>query len=288
MEISKLKTNCPLCGGNILKDMYNVNGFTITRCSPCSLVFVREEISSEQLIEYYNQPAEEDFIYADAENVENLNYYFLQAKKLIEQHIPRGRVLDIGCSAGYFLDTMDRWERYGIEIPSMWAEMAREKYGDNIHIGTLEDSPYPSTYFDVITLQDVLDHLPDPLESLQRCRLLLKPGGLLLIKVHNIECLYARLSGRNFYAIIPPSHLFYYSDSTLRLLLEKTGFLHMASKFIGHTLFIKTVPYRLSRSNQSSFFYKLYQFLDKTSLGNFRFHKNLHDIITVIGVKPTE
>jgi 2-polyprenyl-3-methyl-5-hydroxy-6-metoxy-1,4-benzoquinol methylase len=269
-----------------LNDIYtNVNGYTITRCTSCRLVFVREEITVSELIEYYSQADGEDFVYADPENVSNLNYYFLRLKELLEKTIPRGRILDIGCSAGYFLDVMDGWERYGIEIPSTWAERARKKYGENIHVGTLEDANYPYEFFDVITLQDTFDHLTNPLETLELCHHILKPGGRIVIKVHNIECLWARLSGQNFYAIIPPSHLFYYSKNTLKLALEKKSFVLELSSFIGHTLFLKTIPYRLARSDQKSLLYKLYQLLDQSPVGNIKVPKNLHDIITVVGVK---
>ncbi len=279
-------TNCPLCDHKHISDLYlNVNGFTITRCHACGLVFVKERLTTNELIEYYNRTDGADYIYADPRNTENLSYYFRKLGKIIEQKIPTGRILDVGCSAGYFLDVMNNWERYGIEIPSTWADMAQKKYGNNIHIGTLEDSNYPDEYFDVITLQDVFDHLTNPLESLELCKRILKTGGMIIIKVHNIECLYARLTGRNFYAIIPPSHLYYYSKNTLKLALEKSGFSFDTSAFIGHTLFLKTIPYRLAQTNHSGFFFKLYQILDKTPFGNIKIQKNLHDIITVIGIK---
>jgi len=281
-----LHAHCPLCDSKYLNDLYlNVNGFTVTRCQACRLVFVKEKLATSELLVYYNQAGGEDYIYADPENVENLNYYFRKLGKMIEQQRPAGRILDIGCSAGYFLDVMKNWDCYGIEIPSIWADMARKKYGDHIHTGTLEDSNYPDEYFDVITLQDVFDHLTNPLGILALCRRILKPGGMIIIKVHNIECLYARLTGRNFYAIIPPSHLFYYSKNTLKLALEKSGFSFETSAFIGHTLFLKTIPYRLAQTNRSGLIFKMYQILDKTPLGNIKIQKNLHDIITVIGIK---
>ena len=281
-----LKTRCPICERDRVSDLYsNVNGYTITRCLSCRLVFVREDVTVPELIEYYQQFGASDFVYADPENIENLNYYFRKLRTLLETRRPRGRLLDVGCSAGYFLDVMDGWERYGIELPSVWADMAHKNYGSNIHVGTLEDSSYPADFFDVVTLLDTFDHLAAPLETLKECRRILKPGGQIVIKVHNIECLYARVSGRRFYAIIPPAHLFYYSKDTLKLALEKSGFAMEVATFIGHWLFLKTIPYRLARSNQHGLIYKTYKLLDQSPLGNIKVYKNLHDIITVIGVK---
>jgi hypothetical protein len=140
-------------------------------------------------------------------------------------------------------------------------------------------------FFDVITPQDVFDHLPDPLPALSKCRRMLKEGDLLVINVHNISCLYAKLTEAAFYAIIPPSHLFYFDRRTLTLAAEKSGFDVVETKVIGHLLRISTVFMRLSRGNRKSFFYKIYSVLADNWLGIIKIKKNLHDIITIFAVK---
>ena len=127
--------------------------------------------------------------------------------------------------------------------------------------------------------------------TLEKCRRLLRPGGLIVIKVHNISCFYAKLTGSKFYAVIPPTHLFYYDDRSLRRALSSSGFQVVDSNFIGHLLKVKTVFWRLShshvsQSNVKSPHYRIYKALDHTALGEMTFHKNLHDIITVLAVKP--
>jgi hypothetical protein len=62
---------------------------------------------------------------------------------------------------------------------------------------------------------------------------MLKPG-MIVIKVHNISCSYAKLTGSGFYATIPPPHLFYYNRQSLSLALSKAGFQVVDSRFIGH------------------------------------------------------
>jgi len=245
---------------------------------------VRERLTQEQLSPYY-QTLDDDYVYADPVNVANLNYYFNNAKKLIEEKLPKGRILDVGCSAGIFLDVMSGWERHGIEFPSAVANHARRTYGDNIHLGSLEDYPLKEGYFDCVTLFDVLDHMPDPISALEKCNRLLRPGGLLVVKVHDISCLYARLSGKTFYAIIPPYHLFYYNRQTLSALTMKTGFKLVEARHMAHILLLKTIPYRLARNDVKSFFYKLYEVLDKAFIGKFRVKKNLHDLITIFTIK---
>ena len=276
---------CPLCESINLKNLYsNVNDFTIVRCLECRLVFVKERLSTEKLLGYY-EADKDNPTYSDPANIANLNYYFNRLRSIIEARVRPGRVLDIGCSAGYFLDTMRGWDCYGIEIPSTWADVARGKYGRNIHIGSLEDAEFPENYFDVIAFQDVFDHLPSPMDYLQACNRLLRPGGLVVIKVHNISCLFARLSGRRFYAMIPPYHLFYFNETTLKMALNKAGFEHEMTTFIAQILFLKTIPLRMARARREGLFYRAFQVLDRLPVGTLTIRKNLHDIITVIGTK---
>jgi 2-polyprenyl-3-methyl-5-hydroxy-6-metoxy-1,4-benzoquinol methylase len=281
---SRSHTSCPLCGGADLNNMWEVNGYTITKCRKCSLVFVLNYVTTEELIAHYG--AMNDDSYGD-NNVDCLNYYYEALGGLIRKRFPQGgRILDIGCSRGWFLDTMEGWECHGNEITDTYGKAAREKHGDQISIGPFEEYPMREGYFDVITLQDVFDHIREPLDVLKKCYRLLRPGGLIAIKVHNISCLYAKVTGKRFYAVIPPSHLFYYDKATLGRTLEKSGFQVVDSKFIGHLFKIKTIFLRLSRDNVNSRQFRAYQALKGTALGEFQFKKNLHDIITMLAVKP--
>jgi ubiquinone/menaquinone biosynthesis C-methylase UbiE len=280
-----LYMSCPICSASELRHLWVVNGYTVAKCNACTLVFVQNKVSAEELAAHYASGTDDAY---DDSNVECLNYYYDKLGSLIRSHFPRpGRVLDLGCSRGWFLEVMKGWECHGNEIIASDAAIARERFGDRIVVGSFEDYPLRENYFDVITLQDVFDHFRDPMTALEKCHRMLRPGGLIVIKVHNISCLYAKFSGANFYAIIPPSHLFYYDNRTLNLTLSKSGFQVIDSKFIGHLLKIKTVFWRLSRSNVNSFFYRIYKVLDTTSLGEIKFQKNLHDIITVLAKKST-
>lgn len=274
---------CPICGGERLKARWQMGFYGVVRCEGCSLTFVQNIVTSEQLSAHYaSDPGE---VYSD-ENLECLNYYYRALRELIEKHHPqRGRLLDIGCSGGWFLDVMEGWECYGNEIVASVGEIARQHHGDRIFLGFFEDYPLKQGYFDVITLQDVFDHLREPVATLERCYRMLKPGGLVVIKVHNISCLYAKICGKSFYAVVPPTHLFYYDRRTLDLLLSKTGFRLVESRFIAHRLKLKTIFMRLAKGDEASVFYRAYKGLSRYSAGDFQIRKNLHDVITVIGVK---
>lgn len=279
----QLHSRCPLCGGEDLKPRWQVGDYLICQCQKCSLVFVANQVTTEDLIAHYATFTDDS--YSDA-NLECLNYYYYRLGDLIRKRFPKpGKLLDVGCSRGWFLDTMPDWERHGIEIAVDYGTTAREKYGDRIFLGPFDQYPMREGYFDVITLQDVFDHIPDPLPMLQKCNRLLKPKGMIAVKVHNISCLFARLSGSKFYAVIPPSHLFYYDKRTLALTLEGVGFQVTDSLFIGHLFKMKTIFLRLSNGDPTHPLFRIYESLDGTAFGEMKFKKNLHDIITMLAIK---
>jgi SAM-dependent methyltransferase len=282
-EGGSVHDRCPICASGRLLACWTINGYAIASCEDCSLVFVQNVITAADLARHYASGRDE--VYED-DNLECLNYYYKKLRGRIESlHRAPGRILDIGCSGGWFLDLMQGWDCHGVEIVRADSEAARGRYGDRIHEGSFEDYPAREEFFDVITLQDVFDHMRDPMAALAKCHRALKPGGLIVIKVHNISCLYAKLTGPNFYALIPPSHLFYYNRKTLDLALGKMGFRTLETRYIGHLLKVATVFHRLSRGNPRSKWHWLYSRLRKSRVGNLKIRKNLRDIITVIGRK---
>jgi 2-polyprenyl-3-methyl-5-hydroxy-6-metoxy-1,4-benzoquinol methylase len=279
-----LHRRCYLCESADIFDKFKVNGYTISGCKSCSFVFVKEHLTTAELVEFYRQMGAPE-VYTENENLKNLLFYYERLRDMIEAKQSKGRILDVGCSEGNFLDVMQGWECYGVELEAEVAAKARKKYGDNIKESPLEETDLPHGFFDVISLQDVFDHMPDPLSSLKICYDLLKPGGLIVIKVHNISCLYAKITGSKFYAILPPTHLSYFDQNTLGLALEKSNFSVLSNHFIAHIMFIKTIFHRLSDGKSQGLFYHLYRLTENSLLGRIRIRKNLHDIITVLAVK---
>jgi len=273
---------CPICKSQRIKKQFNVDGFKIDACCDCEVVFVRDIMTPKTIERYYESSAADEFVYTQ-ENIFYLNYYYNKLKRKIYRITGKtsGNLLDVGCSGGYFLDLMEGWNRYGIEISGKEALIAKAKYGDNIVTDIIENYPIKESFFDVITLQDVLDHCIDPAAVIDICHKMLKPAGLIVIKVHDISCLYAGITGKSFYAIIPPFHLFYFSRKPLEFMLKKACFRNLEFEHIGHIIQLKTVFYRLSKGDHYSIFYKIYQLLSRFSFGGTPIPKNLHDIITV-------
>jgi len=137
-----------------------------------------------------------------------------------------GRLLDVGCGDGRHLahwETMG-WKVEGQEVDATAAERARGHHGLHVHVGVLPDLALPGSVFDVVTMNHVIEHVPDPLALLQESHRLLKPGGKLIAVTPNVNSLGHHRFGRCWRGLEPPRHLHLFSPTTLDHLGVQAGF----------------------------------------------------------------
>ena len=137
----------------------------------------------------------------------------------------RGKLLDIGTAAGAFVAAARArgWDAEGCE-PNRWlADWGAKHYDIRIRQGSVFEQPYEENSFDVITLWDVIEHTLNPREMLDRVRVLLKPGGVLVVNYPDIGSWIARLLGRRW-LFLTSVHLYYFERRTIQRMLEDAGF----------------------------------------------------------------
>ncbi len=137
----------------------------------------------------------------------------------------KGKLLDVGCGNGYFLNLMKKlgWEVIGIEPDAQAAKMAQDCFGIPVKVGLLEELGFPSNYADVITMKHVIEHVIDPLVILGECLRVLKDGGNLVVTSPNIESMGSLYFNRNWHHLDPPRHLHLFTVQTLRRCIESVG-----------------------------------------------------------------
>ncbi len=152
------------------------------------------------------------------------------------EHIGRGilylehqqgrRLLDIGCGKGEFLSQMKDlgWQVMGVEPDAEAARIAQEKFQIPVLSGTLLENDIPNNYFDIVTMQHVIEHLHNPIETLNRIFHILKPGGKLVILTPNINSLVQVLMKKSWYPWDPPRHLLLFSPRSLKKVVRQVGF----------------------------------------------------------------
>jgi len=142
-----------------------------------------------------------------------------------------GRLLDIGCSTGLFLDlaSLDGWDVWGVEPAEALASVARTRHGSRVLRSSFEEASLGAMSFEVVSLWDVLEHVHDPPAFVRRVAELLVPGGVLALNVPNLDSLVARLL-RSRWPLLLPEHLYYFTPRSLSRLLAEAGFTLEASR----------------------------------------------------------
>jgi 2-polyprenyl-3-methyl-5-hydroxy-6-metoxy-1,4-benzoquinol methylase len=298
-----LAVACPLCGA----DDYNVRfadqlvGVTIdpqvhytstsvafgehgriVRCRSCSLVYMNPRPHHQVVQESYTAVRDTRYLEEEQGRLET----FADSLAHIQRFGGAGRLLDVGCHVGTFLAVAEQsgFTVAGVE-PSAWAsQIARSRIRGEVHRGAVEDAPLPEGGYDVVTLWDVIEHLPDPALDVRAIHGALRPGGLFAVSTMDVDALFARLLGRRWPWYMQ-MHLVYFSRQTLCELLRREGF-HIADVH-GHTRRVR-LSYLASRLDAyvPPAARLLGAALERSRLANRTVGVRLGDIFTVIARKP--
>jgi 2-polyprenyl-3-methyl-5-hydroxy-6-metoxy-1,4-benzoquinol methylase len=193
----------------------------LVRCRHCGLIYISPRPRRELIVSGYLSAEDEKYVSQEKGRIST----FRNCLKIIERLLPSGRLLDIGAAAGMFVKVARDagYEAYGVE-PSLWmSNFAKSRYGVTVFPGILEDAKLDDASFDIVTMWDVLEHVPDPMSTLKEVRRILKPGGFLIVNYPRIDDPLAKIFGRKWWFLLSV-HLFYFTPETLSAYMEKIGF----------------------------------------------------------------
>jgi SAM-dependent methyltransferase len=231
MVTTKLKP-CPVCGGNP-ENAFEKRGYKIATCEFCTHTYIAtfpppDHVQSIYSDEYFNGGGEGYPNYQIGEEL--LIAHGRRYAQLLSRYMSPGCVLDVGAAAGFILRGLVEkgWQGEGIEPNANMARMAQEKFGLNVRIGALENANFDRQY-DLITMIQVAAHFYDVARAFEIAAEITKPGGWWLVETSDKESLPARLFGRNWHFISPPSVQNWFSRDTFAALSNRFGMVPVAS-----------------------------------------------------------
>ena len=194
----------------------------ILRCRRCRLAYSEARPTDEELARLYRDM---DTAVYESET-EARSRTAARHLKIVSRFVSRGAMLDVGCASGMFLEQAASvgWSGAGVEPSGTLYREAKQRLAGRGEVlaTTLEEANLPAASFDAVTLWDVLEHVREPVEFLQRCRILLKPQCFVFVNVPDCESLPARLLGRRW-PLLLPEHLNYFNRRSLSACGERGG-----------------------------------------------------------------
>lgn len=190
--------------------------------------FVRRDDSEDQLDfeeDYWGKVKDPDGVERDRFGPVERQKHIANLRDEIDHISARcpGRVLDIGCGAGFLLSALpEGWEKHGVEISGFAAKHAAT-FG-KIHHGTLAEAGYPTSHFDVVVLHHVIEHVKDPFALIGEIRRVLADDGSLVLGTPNFDSGCARRFGERYRLLHDRTHVTLFSDESMRRFLTHNGF----------------------------------------------------------------
>ena len=286
---SQPKPGCPVCGTsgetlyeNLRDQLFGAPGtWTLSQCPTCGLIWLNPQPLESEILKAYQTYYTHDHAHGISLRKQLMRDVFLSwhygyprqmtgglLKALLTMLDPtvwpwahgqvmylhpvkNGRLLDIGCGSGEFLERMQGrgWTVEGTELDPAAVETAREK-GLNVRQGTLHEQQYPDNYFDAITMSHVIEHVYDPLGEMRECYRILKPGGKLVMVTPNNKSLVHRLFRQSWRGLEIPRHIQIFNIPAMRKLGVEAGFTAQVKSTARGANYIYSVSAMLKRHQQ--------------------------------------
>lgn len=232
--------HCPICNASDFRIIHKKAQWHYLRCLNCGLVFLHPQPTTQEVIKNY-----QNYLPNQLEEIEAwkmmMKPVFDKSADLIQSRskTDKGRLLDIGCGYGFFLQEMKcrGWKVEGIEISEIGRQYARDKWDINVYPQPLENLSLSENFFDVVTLFYVIEHVSDPLALIKEVKRILKPDGLILLRWPHSTPIVGILGpfSKKLDLYHTPYHLYDFSPSTMEKMLTFCGFKDIETMILGNT-----------------------------------------------------
>lgn len=211
------KRSCPVCHKSNYYKIFDKSGGTYVKCNNCSMVFTNPVFKESALKIYYKNLNTGQATITKREK----DFYreiYTKGLQAIEKVKKTGRILDIGCSSGFFLDIAKEkgWQTYGIEPCKKEMQMCK----DHNILNSLDTK----IKFDVITMWDVFEHIPNSNKQLKLLGHILAKGGIIFMQIPNSDSLAARIIQDKCNMFDGIEHANLYNPKTIKKIAENNGF----------------------------------------------------------------
>lgn len=281
---------CRACGRTDATQRDVIRGYRIAQCPGCRLAWTHD--TQVNAAAFYDEA-----YFDDADAPKGYNNYFAMASamqrtnrkrlKYLRRFAPDAKsLLDVGCGPGYFLSeaAQSGFVTQGIEVSPFASDFGRRELNQRIVTGPISPGALAQLCAapDIITLWDTIEHLPDPDVAIRLLADRLSPDGILCLTTGDVTSMAARLMGSRWHLYNLPEHLWFFSPTSLQLLLESAG---LEVIDVGSEVCWYTAHYLVERLSYSSGF-RTPRIPGAQLLSRIPIPMTLFDIVRIVARKP--
>lgn len=225
-------TPCPLCNSTVTSIIHIFDPFHVVSCSECGMIYLNPRLKQELIDSLYRG----DTYFSRSKDTGYEDYGFQEQSlrmtfrrflsELDRRGITGGRLLEVGCGYGYFLEEAKDFfpSLAGTELSEKAGMLAKQRTGADIFIGDVDAMSADSRDFDTVVLINVIEHIYAPVSFLSALAKRMKSSGTIVLATPDIGSFWHRIMKSNWPSFKIPEHIAFYNERTLTSLLEKSGF----------------------------------------------------------------
>jgi 2-polyprenyl-3-methyl-5-hydroxy-6-metoxy-1,4-benzoquinol methylase len=224
---------CPICKNDDTKsaDMFMSDGIVYKRCSNCSVVYQNpqpEFAVTEQIydgLHYHDRYIKSEFVYLPTSKI-YLNKLEIYLKEFDDNfNIKNKKLLDIGCGVGYFLYLAKEKGAnvLGADISKWAAKYAKDKFNVDVISGDFLTMDLEDYSFDIVTMWQTIEHLPNPLDFINKIYKILKPGGFFMFATPDVDSWIVKFYKKRWNCFMPNEHLVLFNFKSAEIFLKKNN-----------------------------------------------------------------
>lgn len=227
---------CPVCQSKKSHPLFQKHQRSYFLCQNCDLKYVFPFPTAQEIRQFYQPDYWRQKSFRGQKISGYVSYlkekdsfltYFQGILAQSERFNLSGRVLDVGCGYGFFLEVAQNagWKIYGLDLSTEPIRQAKKQLGvKTIYNKPLERAGFRPNYFALVTSFHTIEHMTQPARFLKEAGRVLKPGGLVLLTTPNASGWQSRLMRKSWFSYRHPDHLLFFNFRNLALLLKKAGF----------------------------------------------------------------
>jgi len=223
---------CPLCNASSSKEVFEIDGFSYHECLFCKSLYTKPHLRDGVLGALYSDgiyQVYQDNLVKKGQGIRKgvlEDRKYSQIDRLLDKNTPT--LLDIGCGGATFLDVCKQngWQVEGVDPSPSASQVALESYGIKVHQGDFNKIEFDKTY-DVITLWGVLEHVSDPVATINKAKTLLNKGGIIAFEVPSADCFISEYLKKYSFSptryIESGRHNIFFSRKVIQQIAEDSG-----------------------------------------------------------------